>query len=95
MPVTETSARDFLAAFDALVLGEIIPIEPPNEQKAEGARFESYFRDPGLALDSPLSWAIGQRLGLLDALRGLLSGSVPMAQLRVWRGEKAEQEGWL
>ena len=59
-------------------------MEPLNEQESEGASFESYFRDPSLALDSPLSWAIGQRLGILDSLRGLLSGSAPVAQLRVW-----------
>lgn len=60
-------------------------MEPQNnEQDADGASYESYFRDPSLALDAPLSWAIGRRLGILDALRGLLSGSAPVALLRVW-----------
>lgn len=55
-----------------------------NEEEHEGGSFEAYFRDPASASDSPLAWAIAQRLNVLDALRGLFSGPVAVAQLRVW-----------
>ncbi|MGB6007737.1 hypothetical protein [Castellaniella sp.] len=51
---------------------------------ADGSSFESYFRDPAFAAESPLAWRLGQRLAVLDALRGLLSGGQAMAQLRLW-----------
>ncbi|MFO0490625.1 MAG: hypothetical protein ACK5YJ_02435, partial [Curvibacter sp.] len=53
-------------------------------QEDEGASFESYFRDPSLATESPLAWAIGQRTDLLDAMRGIFSGPRPIVQLRLW-----------
>lgn len=59
-------------------------MDPQNEQEHEGGSFESYFRDPSSASDSPLAWAVGQRLNVLDALRGLFSGPPAVVQLRVW-----------
>lgn len=37
-----------------------------------------------MAAESPLAWGLGQRLDLLDALRGLLSGGQAAARLRLW-----------
>lgn len=54
------------------------------EQEDEGGSFESYFRDITQATDSPLAWALGQRVQLLEALRGLFSGPRPVVQLRLW-----------
>jgi hypothetical protein len=59
-------------------------MDQQNEQEQEGGSFETYFRDPTSALDAPLAWAIGQRLNVLDALRGLFSGPIAVTQLRVW-----------
>jgi len=59
-------------------------MEAQNEIDHEGGSFESYFRDPSSASDSPLAWAVGQRLNTLDALRGLFSGPSALVQLRVW-----------
>jgi len=49
-----------------------------------GASFASYFRDASLVGETPLAWAIGQRLDLVDALRGLFSGPRAVVQLRLW-----------
>lgn len=46
--------------------------------------FEGYFRDPTFAAESPLAWTLGQRLEVLDAMRGLLSGGQAAARLRLW-----------
>lgn len=54
------------------------------DQDDEGGCFESFFRDPSQASESPLAWSIGQRVDLLDALRGLFSGARHVAQLRLW-----------
>ena len=48
------------------------------------ASFESCFREPGLAHESAQAWALGQRLPLIDALRGLFSGPQAGVQLRLW-----------
>lgn len=50
----------------------------------DSTSFEGYFRDPGYAPEQPLAWALGQRLALLDALRGLFSGPQALVQLRLW-----------
>jgi hypothetical protein len=50
----------------------------------ETASFEGYFRDPTFAAESSLAWALGQRLDVLDAMRGLLSGGQAAARLRLW-----------
>ena len=64
---------------------QTVPLDPPQADDAEaGTSFEGYFRDPSLATESPLAWALGQRLDVLDALRGLLSGGHAAARLRVW-----------
>lgn len=55
------------------------PLDDP-----ESGSFESYFHDPSFALESPLAWALAQRGALLDALRGLLSGSSAALRLRLW-----------
>lgn len=55
---------------------------PPDA--AEAGSFEGYFRDPGLAAEQPLAWALGRRLDALDALRGLFNGPQALVQLRLW-----------
>ena len=50
----------------------------------ESTSFEGYFRDPTAAPGHPLAWALGRRLDVLDALRGLFSGPQALVQLRVW-----------
>ncbi|MCA1326039.1 hypothetical protein [Herbaspirillum sp. alder98] len=58
--------------------------QPPRADEQDSGSFESYFRDPALAGESSLAWGVGQRLDVLDALRGLLSGGQAAARLRVW-----------
>jgi len=58
--------------------------EAPLTDPSDGTPFEAYFRDPGYAPEQPLAWALGQRLTLLDALRGLFSGPQALVQLRLW-----------
>jgi hypothetical protein len=58
-------------------------ISPPLDE-AESSSFEGYFREPGAAAESPLAWALEQRLDVLEALRGLLAGNGMAARLRVW-----------
>ena len=55
---------------------------PPDQN--DSPSFESYFRDPGAAAEQPLAWALGQRLEVLDALRGLFNGPQALVQLRLW-----------
>ena len=57
---------------------------PPQIDELESGSFESHFRDPAFASESPLAWTLGQRLELLDAFRGLLSGGQAWARLRLW-----------
>ena len=57
--------------------------QPLHEEHDTGS-FESHFRDPAFAVESPLAWLLGQRLDVLDALRGLLSGGQATARLRLW-----------
>jgi len=57
-------------------------LPPPDEPEA--GTFEGYFRDPALAAESALAWTLGQRGDLLEALRGLFSGSAAAARLRLW-----------
>lgn len=61
---------------------DIDPSAPADDH--ESGSFESYFRDPAMAAESPLAWGLGQRLEVLDALRGLLSGGQAAARLRLW-----------
>jgi len=56
----------------------------PLPDDPESGTFEGYFRDPSFAAESPLAWALGQRLEILEALRGLLSGGQAAARLRLW-----------
>ncbi len=56
---------------------------PPLDEPDTGS-FEGYFREPSLAAESPLAFALEQRLEVLDALRGLLAGHAQAARLRVW-----------
>lgn len=58
--------------------------DPQQFEDQESSTFEGYFRDPSLAADTPLAWALNQRLDLLDALRGLLAGTQDAARLRLW-----------
>lgn len=46
--------------------------------------YESYFRDPSMAAEPSLSWILQQRVDLIDALRGLLSGNQAAVRLRLW-----------
>lgn len=57
--------------------------QPPIDDPDTGS-FESHFRDPAFAAESPLAWALAQRLEVLDALRGLLTGGQAAARLRLW-----------
>ncbi|RZL09615.1 MAG: hypothetical protein EOP40_09215 [Rubrivivax sp.] len=50
----------------------------------ESTRFEDLFRDPAYAHDDALAFTLTQRQGLVLALRGLFSGGVALARLRVW-----------
>ncbi len=58
--------------------------EAPFTDPSESTSFEAYFRDPGFAPEQPQAWALGQRLALIDALRGLFSGPQAGVQLRLW-----------
>jgi hypothetical protein len=60
--------------------------DPQNQQyeDQDPTPYEAYFRDPSLAADSPLGWALHQRIDVIDALRGLLNGPQAAARLRVW-----------
>jgi hypothetical protein len=59
-------------------------IEAPLPEQNDSTSFESYFRDPDYAPEQPLSWALSQRLDVVDALRGLFSGPQAVVQLRLW-----------
>jgi hypothetical protein len=50
----------------------------------DSASFESHFREPEQAAESAQAWALGQRISLIDALRGLFSGPQAGVQLRLW-----------
>lgn len=54
----------------------------PEDQ--DPSPYESYFRDPSMAAESSLSWSLQQRVDLIDALRGLLSGNQAAVRLRLW-----------
>lgn len=56
----------------------------PSPDLSDSPSFESYFREPGLAPEQPLAWALGQRLDLIDALRGLFNGPQALVRLRLW-----------
>lgn len=56
----------------------------PLQEEHDTGSFESHFRDPALAAETPLGWLLGRRLEILDALRGLLSGGQATARLRLW-----------
>jgi hypothetical protein len=58
--------------------------DPTQNEDQESSTYESYFREPSMAAESPLAWALTQRLDLIDAVRGLLSGSQAAARLRLW-----------
>jgi hypothetical protein len=59
---------------------------PPLEAEdtAPDSPFESFFREPELAQQAPLAWALTQRQPLIDAVRGLLGGPQAAARLRLW-----------
>jgi len=59
-------------------------VEGLSPDLQDSASFESHFRAPELAAESAQAWALGQRLGLIDALRGLFSGPQAGVQLRLW-----------
>lgn len=56
----------------------------PILEASEHASFDSHFRDPTDVPAHPLAWALNQRLGLIEALRGLFSGPQAGVQLRLW-----------
>lgn len=58
--------------------------DPTQYEDQESSTFEAYFREPSLAAESPLAWALAQRLPLVDAVRGLLGGPQAAARLRLW-----------
>lgn len=53
-------------------------------EEQESGTFEGYFRDPTAATESPLAWALAQRVDAIEALRGLFSGTPAAARLRLW-----------
>jgi hypothetical protein len=55
-----------------------------SASEGDSDSFDNYFRDPAFAAESPLAWILGQRLEVLDALRGLLSGGQALVRLRLW-----------
>jgi hypothetical protein len=64
----------------------VSPHLPPSEAEdaAPDSPFESFFREPELAQQAPLAWALTQRQPLIDAVRGLLGGPQAVARLRLW-----------
>jgi hypothetical protein len=58
-------------------LGDAVDAAEPN-------RFEACFRDPDTAPAHPRAWVLGQRMPLIDALRGLFSGTQALVQFRLW-----------
>jgi hypothetical protein len=58
--------------------------EAPLNDQNDSTSFEAYFRDPASAPGHPVAWALGQRLDVIDALRGLFSGGQAVVQLRLW-----------
>ena len=60
-----------------------MPEAQPYEEQ-ESSTFEAYFREPSLAAEAPLAWALNQRLEIVEALRGLLGGAQAAARLRLW-----------
>lgn len=58
--------------------------DPQQYEDQESGSYEAYFRDPSLATEAPLAWALQQRLDVVDAVRGLLSGAQAAARLRLW-----------
>jgi hypothetical protein len=58
--------------------------DPQQYEDQESGSYEAYFRDPSLATETPLAWALQQRLDVVDAVRGLLSGAQAAARLRLW-----------
>ncbi|HET8744693.1 MAG TPA: hypothetical protein VFM98_03740 [Ramlibacter sp.] len=61
-----------------------MPDPIPQSEEQESSSFESYFREPSLAAEASLAWALAQRLDLIDAVRGLLGGAQAAARLRLW-----------
>ncbi|NML46165.1 hypothetical protein HHL11_20625 [Ramlibacter sp. G-1-2-2] len=58
--------------------------DPIPYEEQESSSYEAYFRDPSMAAESPLAWALHQRTDLIDAVRGLLGGPQAPARLRLW-----------
>jgi hypothetical protein len=59
-------------------------LEAGDAESSTDASFSAYFRDPDAAPGHPVAWALGQRLDVIDALRGLFSGGQALVQLRLW-----------
>ena len=55
-----------------------------SHSPADSPRFEQFFREADAVPEQPLAWALQQRHGLIDALRGLFSGPQAGVQLRLW-----------
>jgi hypothetical protein len=70
----------------AVASGKIqrMPDPTPQYEDQESSSFEAYFRDPSMAAEAPIAWALNQRLDLIDAVRGLLGGAQAAARLRLW-----------
>ena len=58
--------------------------DPQQYEDQESGSYEAYFRDPSLATEAPLAWALQQRLDVVEALRGLFGGAPALARLRLW-----------
>jgi len=56
----------------------------PQVEDQDPTPYEAFFRDSSMAVESPLAWGLQQRVDLIDALRGILSGNQAVARLRLW-----------
>lgn len=58
-------------------------LEPATAESAD-SRFEDYFRDGAVPIESQGLWQLSRQDAILDALRGLFHGPAPLVRLRVW-----------
>ena len=63
---------------------DALPLDSTDSASFDSQSFDHHFRDPLDAPSHPMAWALGQRLALIDALRGLFSGAQAGVQLRLW-----------
>lgn len=57
---------------------------PQQAAESVDSRFEDYFRDGAVPLESQALWQLSQHDTVLDAMRGLFHGPAPLVRLRLW-----------